>query len=105
MILTDTMHVEMPLDIGGLGHVLHGSRLGFASLGQQFLIEHVLAKDDAVVADVDAGTGDQLFHFRVRLAAKAAESDVRRTCHRGGLVFFVFGQSRDFFPGLDNFID
>src|SRR5437660_4413106 len=47
MILTDTMHVQMTLDIGRLGNVLDWSRLGFAGLWQQLLVEDVLAKNDA----------------------------------------------------------
>jgi hypothetical protein len=53
-------------DLLGLGQVLQ-RELG--TLGQ-FLLDDLVAQLDALVADVDAGPGDQLFHLLLGLAAE-----------------------------------
>ena len=44
-----------------------------ADRGGQLLVDDLVAEIDALVADVDAGTGDQLLDLPLRLAAEAAE--------------------------------
>jgi hypothetical protein len=39
----------------------------------QLLVDDLVAEVDALVADVDAGPGDQLLDLALRLAAEAAE--------------------------------
>ena len=63
VLLTDAIFVELSLDIGGLGN--RDARFGLLGLCRKFLIEDVLAKDDAIFANVNAGTGDQFFYLRV----------------------------------------
>jgi hypothetical protein len=41
--------------------------------GRQLLVDDLVTEVDALVADVDAGAGDQLFDLALRLAAEAAE--------------------------------
>ena len=50
-------------------------RLSRSSVGgrRELLVDDLVAEIDALVADVDAGTGDQLLHLPLALAAKAAE--------------------------------
>jgi hypothetical protein len=40
---------------------------------RQLLVNDLVAEVDALVADVDAGAGDQLFDLALRLAAEAAK--------------------------------
>jgi hypothetical protein len=40
---------------------------------RQLLVDDLVTEVDALVADVDAGAGDQLFDLALRLAAEAAE--------------------------------
>ena len=79
LILANAMQIEMALDFGRFRHLRDGRRLfGF---GSQLFIEDIFAKDDAVVTNIHAGTGDQFFDFRVRFAAKAAQGNVGRSGH------------------------
>jgi hypothetical protein len=41
--------------------------------GGQLLVDDLVAEVDALIADVDAGTGDQLLDLTLRLPAEAAE--------------------------------
>jgi hypothetical protein len=82
LVLPNAIKVEMLLDVGRLGDLLDAGRRFFL-FGKEFLIEDVLAKDDAVVADVNAGTGDELLDFSVRFSAETAEGQIgwpRHTC-------------------------
>jgi hypothetical protein len=45
-------------------------------LDLEFAVENALAKDDAVVADVDTGSGDELAHFRVGFPTETAHCNV-----------------------------
>ena len=63
------------------------NRSGLSGIGGEFFVEDVFAKDNTVIADVNAGTGDQFFYFGVGFAAKAAEGDVGRSSHVR-LVFY-----------------
>ena len=68
-----------------------GSRFGFGRLsssnagrGGELLVDDLVAEIDALVADVDAGAGDQLLDLALRLAAEAAEKLLVRVgwaCH------------------------
>ena len=68
MLLADDVVVQELEDLAGLGKVLEGElgRLG------ELLVDDVVAQVDALVADVDTGTGDQLLDLLLRLAAEAA---------------------------------
>jgi hypothetical protein len=79
MILPDAMPVQMPLDVGGLWHGELGG--GLPVLGRKLLVQDALAQGDAIVADVNARTGDELSDFRVGLSAKAAKSYIGRARH------------------------
>jgi hypothetical protein len=46
----------------------------------QLLVDDLVAEVDALVADVDAGPGDQLLDLTLRLAAEAAEELLVRVC-------------------------
>jgi len=72
--LADAMAVKVPREVGRLGDVeLRQSLFG---IRRKFLVEDALAKRDAIVADVNARSCDELFYFRVRFSAKTAERDV-----------------------------
>jgi hypothetical protein len=58
------------LDLGGFGN---GDALFvFFCLRVKFFFKDVFAKDNAVVANVNARSGDEFSDFRVRFAAEAA---------------------------------
>ena len=82
--LPDAIKVKLALDFRRFGH--GELRLLFFGLNLQFAVEDVFAKDDAVVADVDARPGDELADFRVRLAAETAHRDVGRARHFGFMI-------------------
>ena len=46
----------------------------------ELLVDDLVAEIDALVADVDAGPGDQLLDLPLRLAAEAAEELFVRVC-------------------------
>ena len=68
MLLADDVVVEEVEDLPGLGQLVEADlgRLG------QLLVDDVVAEVDALVADVDAGAGDELLDLLLRLAAEAA---------------------------------
>ena len=68
-LLADHVLVEDLADLDRLGQVLQleDRRRG------QLLVDDLVAEIDALVADVDAGAGDQLLDLALRLAAEAAE--------------------------------
>ena len=80
MVLTNAIHVELAFDLGRFGNV--NARLVLPGLRGQFFVEDLLAKNDAVVADINAGAGDELFDLRVGFAAKTAEGDIGGPRHR-----------------------
>jgi hypothetical protein len=61
--------VEHVVDLPRLGEVLELECRG----GGELLVDDLVAEIDALVADVDAGSGDQLLDLTLRLAAEAAE--------------------------------
>jgi hypothetical protein len=73
-LLTDDVLLEEREDLARLGQVEVGDdavrRLGHA------LFDDLVAELDALVADVDAGTGDQLLHLLLALAAEGALEQV-----------------------------
>src|SRR5439155_25299918 len=80
VLLADAIEVELALNFGGFGD----AQAGFTSSGlsSKFLVQHLLAKRHATVADINAGAGDEFFDLRVGFAAKTAQRDVRRPRHR-----------------------
>jgi hypothetical protein len=87
--LADHVLVQDLVDLDRLGEVLEleGGR------GGELLIDDLVAEVDALVADVDAGTGDQLLDLTLRLPAEAAEKllvGFGRTCQRNSLPRSTF---------------
>jgi hypothetical protein len=68
-VLADDVLVQDVVDLARLGKVLELER---GRRGELF-IDDLVAEIDALVADVDAGAGDQLLDLALRLAAEAAE--------------------------------
>jgi hypothetical protein len=68
-LLTNHVLLQDVVDLPGLGEVLEleGRRCG------ELLVDDLVAEIDALVADVDAGSGDQLLDLSLRLPAEAAE--------------------------------
>jgi GNAT superfamily N-acetyltransferase len=64
------------VDLARLRQVLQLDRRG----RRQLLVDDLVAEVDALVADVDAGSGDQLLDLALRLAAEAAEELLVRVC-------------------------
>src|SRR6266487_385560 len=85
MILADAMAVQVLFDFCGLGHLM--SRRRFLRFVMEFFVEDTFAQQHAMVANINARTGDQLFDFRMGFAAEAAKSDVRRTRHGGFMIY------------------
>ena len=79
-LLADDVLLQDRVDLDRLRQVLEveGRAPG------QLLVDDLVAEIDALVADVDAGTGDQLLDLALRLPAEAAEKllvGVCRPCH------------------------
>ncbi len=66
-ILADHVVVEDRLD---LGRLRNGGRAGVRLVLLHFLRDDVVAETDALIADVDRRSGDELFDFLLRLTAK-----------------------------------
>jgi len=69
LLLADDVLVEDVVDLARLREVLDVER----GRGGELLVDDLVAEIDALVADVDAGAGDQLLDLALRLAAEAAE--------------------------------
>jgi hypothetical protein len=69
LLLRDDVVVEDGVDVARARQVVE------VELGRsgQLLVDDLVAEIDALVADVDAGAGDQLLHLALALAAEAAE--------------------------------
>jgi hypothetical protein len=81
LVLADHVVVEHVADLARPGQVVEVEldRCG------QLLVDDLVAEIDALVADVDAGAGDQLLDLALALAAEAAEQllvGVGRACHQ-----------------------
>src|SRR5262249_20115383 len=98
VVLANAMQIKVALDVGRLGHVLNRSGRCLARFRNEFLIEDVLAKNDTVVANVDAGPGNQLFDFGMGFSTETAKSNVCRARHKSESVFFTVGQTGNFLP-------
>ena len=68
LVLADHVVVEEGADLARVGQVLEAE---LAGVGEVFL-DDLVAEVDALVADVDAGTGDELLDLLLRLAAERA---------------------------------
>jgi hypothetical protein len=80
-LLPDDVLLQDRVDLPGLRQVLQLEARGRGEL----LVDDLVAEIDALVADVDAGAGDQLLDLALRLAAEAAEELLVRvgwTCQR-----------------------
>jgi hypothetical protein len=69
LLLRDDVVVEDRIDVLRAGQVLEVER----GRSRQLLVDDLVAEIDALVADVDAGPGDQLLDLALRLPAEAAE--------------------------------
>src|SRR5262249_31877856 len=81
VLLADHVVIEEGGDLLGLGQFVE---LDLRRFGQ-LLFDDVVAEVDALVADVDAWSGDQLLDLLLRLATEAALDEVARLpelCHR-----------------------
>ena len=85
VLLADAIQVELAFDFRRLGNG-ELRRLCFLACSCKFLVEDVFAKDDAVVADVNARPGDELSDFRVRFAAETAQRDVGWARHSSDIT-------------------
>jgi hypothetical protein len=74
VFLPDAVEIQLAFYFRGFGHGKFG--LFLLVLQLQFTVEDVLAKDDAIITDIDAGAGDEFAHFRVRLTAETAHRDI-----------------------------
>ncbi len=80
LVLADHVAVEELEDLGGLGELVEAE---LARLGE-FLFDDLVAEVDALVADVDARTGDQLLDLLLALPAERAFEQITRladSCH------------------------
>ena len=81
LLLRDDVVVQLGVDLLRARQVVEVERRG----SRELLVDDLVAEIDALVADVDAGPGDQLLDLPLRLAAEAAEEllvAVARTRHR-----------------------
>ena len=68
VVLTDDVVVQEVVDLTRLRQLVE---MELGGLGQLFF-DDLVAEIDALIADVDAGAGDQLLHLLLRLAAERA---------------------------------
>jgi hypothetical protein len=83
-VLADDVLVEDSVDLPRLGQRVELERRS----GGQLLVDDLVAEIDALVADVDAGAGDQLLDLTLGLPAEGAEE----------LLIGVGWTCQDFFP-------
>jgi hypothetical protein len=80
VFLADAGEVKLTLEFRGLGDA--GALLGFPGRCGKLLVEDLLAENDAVIADVNARSGNELLDLGVGLAAKAAQRQAGWAGHR-----------------------
>ena len=78
-ILADHVLVQHVVDLTRLGQVLEIER----RRSRELLVDDLVAEVDALVADVHAGTGDQLLDLSLGLAAEAAQELLVGVCWSG----------------------
>ena len=88
------MTIQFCTDFAGFGEALKDALTN--GVFPNFTVQDVRAKGDAVVTDVDPGTGDQFFDLCVAFAAEGAEREVSGAGHRAptlllGLLLFAEG--------------
>ena len=71
-VLTDDVLVEELVDLAGLGEF---AKAGFRGLAE-LLLDDLVAEVDALVADVDAGTRDELLDLLLALATEGALEEI-----------------------------
>ena len=69
LLLRDDVVVEDGVDVHRAREIVEVER----DRRRQLLVDDLVAEIDALVADVDAGAGDELLHLALALAAEAAE--------------------------------
>ena len=80
LLLTDHVLVQDVVDLPRLGEILDVE----AGRSGELLIDDLVAEVDALVADIHAGSSDQLLDLPLGLAAEAAKQlfvGIGRTCH------------------------
>jgi hypothetical protein len=85
-LLADDVLLQDLVNLAGFRQVL---QLDPAAGRGQLLVDDLVAEVDALVADVDAGSGNQLLDLALRLAAKAAEEllvGIGGACQRESLL-------------------
>ena len=70
-VLTDDVFIQNSLDVFWLGQI-RSCRHAFSQRFLVVLVQHLLAELDALVADIDAATGNQPAHLAFTLAAERA---------------------------------
>ena len=87
-VLADDVLVEHLVDLARLRQVLEVERRRRGEL----LVDDLVAEVDALVADVDAGPGDQLLDLALRLAAEAAQELLVGVCRSGHIPLIPLGR-------------
>jgi hypothetical protein len=85
--LADDVLIELALNFRRFGDVEARGAAAFpVVLVGEFLIEDAFANDDATVADVNAGTGNEFAHFAVGFSTEAAHRQVGRGARHEFLI-------------------